>query len=69
MFSGYENYLLNKTEEYFGKRLIFQFSREEPPAVNNTVEDAAESQPKKKKSSSDPHINAIITELNGEEIT
>ncbi len=69
MFSSYENYLLKKTEEYFGKRLFFQFNKEEPSILKAVTQENSEPQLKKLKISSDPHINAIISELNGEEIT
>jgi hypothetical protein len=68
MFSSYENYLLKKTEQYFGRRLFFQFGREEPSAVNSAVSNTPELA-EKTKASPDAHINAIISELNGEEIT
>ncbi len=69
MFSSYENYLLKKTEEYFGKRLFFQFNKEESSTINAVIQENSEPQLKKLKISSDPHINAIISELNGEEIS
>jgi hypothetical protein len=68
MFSSYESYLMKKTEEYFGKRLIFQFNKEESQTFNPVIEESSEKEPKKNKPSSDPHINAIINELNGEKI-
>ncbi|HVO73046.1 MAG TPA: DNA polymerase III subunit gamma/tau, partial [Ignavibacteriaceae bacterium] len=68
MFSSYENYLLKKTEEFFGKRLFFKFSNDDPSPAS-ADQDKPEPKQNKIKTSSDPHINAIISELNGEEIT
>lgn len=66
MFSSYENYLMKKTEEFFGKKLIFRFSSGETPTVNSPQDQVKKTEINR--SSADPHINAIITELNGEEI-
>jgi len=65
-----QDYISQKTLEFFGKKMAFQFSEKpgntdiETPAISASIEEAGE----QKESSGDPDIDAIINELGGEEI-
>lgn len=65
------DYLSRKTEEFFGKKLIFQFTV--TPLTTDYVTTGVElnqvKKETKKKTDENPFVNAIITELGGEEIT
>jgi DNA polymerase-3 subunit gamma/tau len=63
LFEMHENYIEKKSEEFFGKRLRFNWSTDEAEIKNN------ESKPSAKfKSSADPFEEVILNELGGEKI-
>jgi hypothetical protein len=80
----HQDYIHQKTLEYFGKKMIFQF-KENPPkghpvgaAMEDTRSDShveipsaqqIEKSRNKGTSTDDPYIDAIINELGGEEVT
>jgi DNA polymerase-3 subunit gamma/tau len=66
-----EDYLLQKTLEFFGKKLTFQFSENPGDAAIETPEISAsiKGTDEQKESTGDPYIDAIKNELGGEEVT
>ena len=63
LFEMHENYIEKKSEEFFGKRLKFNWSTEEVKIK------PAESKPSAEfKSSADPFEEVILNELGGEKI-
>ena len=59
----HENYIEKKSEEFFGKRLKFNWSTEEVK-----IKTAQSNRSAKFKSSSDPFEEVILNELGGEKI-
>ncbi len=63
-----QDYIAKKTQEYFGKKIFFQFSQDSTSdeTVSSSVSD--NNSKEENNENSDPYVNAILTELSGEEM-
>ncbi len=63
-----QEYIAKKTQEYFGKKISFQFSQDSTSEKTVSHSDSDNNLKEKNDENSDPYVNAILNELSGEEM-
>jgi len=69
-FKTYESYFAKKSQEFFGKKIYFSFSKiiAQTEGKNAVLQTEKTVQPNLPQKDQDPLVSAIIDELGGEEI-
>ncbi len=68
ILDSHQDYINKKTQEYFGKKITFQFS-ENSEKVSSVTDQASKTEiAGKNEKITDPYVNAIVNELGGQEI-